>query len=162
MFWQVNKNVSLLSHDTIKLEPVLRNLRKNWKEIQVKVVVTYNATKLSFFTKMEDPILELASFFLFIILVAKDVTTITLVKQRPLFEKINEHGYLNKDSCKDVNSSADWLNINNISAECEKFDRKSFGVNIVKKKYHCIIDCIIDKVAHLLFILILNTKMNPA
>ena len=56
---------------------------------------------------MEDPILELASFFLFIILVAKDVTTITLVKQRTLFEKINEHGYLNKDSCKDVNSSVD-------------------------------------------------------
>ena len=55
---------------------------------------------------MEDLILELASFF-FIIFVAKDVITITLVKQRTHFEKINEHAYLNKDSCKDVNSSVD-------------------------------------------------------
>ena len=64
---------------------------------------------------------------------------IMLVKQRTLFEKINEHEYPYKDNvicnditnCKGVSYLVERFNINNSSAECEKFDRKSFGVNIV-------------------------------
>ena len=68
--------------------------------------------------------------------------------ERTLWERINEHGYRDKDSviynhitnCKGVSYLVDLLNINNDSAEPEKFDRKTFSVNIVKEN-----TCIIDK-----------------
>ena len=43
-------------------------------------------------------------------------------------------------NCKDVSYLVNLLNINNNSAEREKFDRKTFSVNIVKEE-----TCIIDK-----------------
>ena len=62
--------------------------------------------------------------------------------------KINEHGFRGKDSviykqitnCKGVSYLVDLLNINNNSAEREKFGRKTFTVNIVKEN-----TCIVDK-----------------
>ena len=63
-----------------------RNIRK---EVRVKFVVTYNTTKLSFFTNSKDRITKLASsnafyhFFLF----AQNVTTIILKKLREHFGK---------------------------------------------------------------------------
>ena len=69
-------------------------------------------------------------------------------KESTLWERINEHGYCDKDSviynhitiCKSVSYLVDLLNINNGSAEREKFDMKTFSVNIVKVN-----TCIIDK-----------------
>ena len=56
-------------------------------------------------------------------------------------ERINEHGYRDKDSviynhstnCKGVNYFVDLLRININSTEHGKLDRKIFGVNIVKE-----------------------------
>ena len=68
------------------IKKLKRNIRK---EVQVKFVVTYNTTKLSFFTNSKDRITKLASsnafyhFFLF----AQNVTTIILKKLREHFGK---------------------------------------------------------------------------
>ena len=94
------------------IKKLKRNIRK---EVQVKFVVTYNTTKLTFFTNMKDRITNIGK------------------TERTLCECINEHGYREKDSminnhitnCKGVSylTLVDLLNINNNSAERGKIDK---------------------------------------
>ena len=101
----------------------IKKLKRNTrKEIQVKFV-TYNTTKLSFFTNIKDCITKLA--FSFVVYhfrcpgchhdyIGKTETT--------LWERINEHGYRDKDSViynhitnyKGVSYLVDLLNIKNL------------------------------------------------
>ena len=84
--------------------------------------------------------------------------------ERILWERINEHGYRNKNNViynhiinwKYMSYLVDLFKINNNSAERQKFDTKSFSVNIVKQN-----TCIIDKARQrdiLLFKEALNIK----
>ena len=119
------------------------------KEFQVKFVVTYNTTKLSFFTNTKDCIAKLAFSFVVYYFSCPGCHHDYIGKtERTLWERINEHGYRDNDSvtydhvtnCKVVSYLVDLLNINNNSAERETFDRKTFSVNIAKEN-----TCIIDK-----------------
>ena len=123
-----------------------RNIRK---EVQVKFVVTYNATELSFFTNTKDHITKLGSSFVVYHFRCPGCHHNYIGKtEKTLWERINEHGYRNKNSviynhiinCEGMSYLVDLLNINNNSAERQIFDTKTFGVNIVKQN-----TCIIDK-----------------
>ena len=128
------------------IKKLKRNIRK---EVQVRFVVTYNTNKLNFFTNKKDCITKLASSFVVYHfrypVCHQDYIGKT---ERTLWERINEHGYCDKNSviynhitnCKGASYLVDLLNINNDSAEREKLDRKTFSVNIVNEN-----TCIIDK-----------------
>ena len=107
------------------------------KEVQVKFVVTCNTTKLSFFTNMKAPTTKLASSFtVYHFCCPWCYHNCIGKKKRKLWRRINKHGYHIKDSminkhitnCKGVNHLVDLVNFNYNSVECEKFDRKSFGI----------------------------------
>ena len=128
------------------LKKIKRNIQK---EDQVKFAVTFNITKLSFLTSTKDRIPKLASSFVVYHFRCPGCRHDYIGKtKRTLWERINEHGYRDKDNviynhitnCKGVSYLLDLLNINNNSAEHEKIDKKTFSINVVEEN-----TCITDK-----------------
>ena len=121
----------------------IRTLKKNTKKnVRVTFVVTYNTTKLSFYTNTKDRIDKLAHSYIVYKFCCPGCSKSYIGKtERTFFERINEHAFKDKNSvvynhvnnCDGVKYLVDLLNIDQVQRERDKFDKKVYSVTTVKE-----------------------------
>ena len=129
--------------EEILVKKCIRTLKKNIKkDVRVTFVVTYNTTKLSFYTNTKDRIDKLAHSYIVYKFCCPGCSKSYIGKtERTFFERINEHAFKDKNSvvynhvnnCDGVKYLVDLLNIDQVQTERDKFDEKILSVTTVKE-----------------------------
>ena len=121
----------------------IRSLKRNIKkDVTFQFVVTYNKTKLSFYTNTKDCIDKLAHSYLVCKFCFPGCSNnYTGKTERTFFERINEHAFKDKNSvvynhvnnCDEVKYLVDLLNIDQVQTERDKFDKKMHSIATAKE-----------------------------
>ena len=121
----------------------IRWLKRNIKkDVRVTFAVTYNTTKLSFYTNTKDGIDKLAHSCTVYKFCCPGCSKICIGKmERPYFERINKHAFKDKNSvvynhinnCDGVKYLVDLLDIDQVQTERDKIDKKMYFIETVKE-----------------------------
>ena len=105
-------------------------------------IVTYNTTKLSFYTNIKVRIDKLAHSYIVYKFCCPGCSKSSIGKtERTFFERINEYAFKDKNSvvynhinnCDGLKYLVDLLNIDQVQTERDKFDEKILSVTTVKE-----------------------------
>ena len=114
----------------------IRTLKKNTKKnVRVTFVVTYNTTKLSFYTNTKDRIDKLAhSCIVYKFYCPGCSKSYIGITKRTFFERINEHLFKDNNSLvyNHINN-CDGVKLGQIQTERDKFNKKIYCVTTVKE-----------------------------
>ena len=129
--------------EEILVKKCIRTLIKNnKKDVRVTFIVTYNTTKLSFYTNTKVPTDKLAHSYIVYKFCCPGCSKSSIGKtERTFFERINEHAFKDKNSvvynhinnCDGLKYLVDLLNIDQVQTERDKFDEKILSVTTVKE-----------------------------
>ena len=119
-------------------------LKKTIKKDQdVSFTVTYNTTKLSLYTNTKDRIDILAHSCVIYQFCCRECSKRNIGKtEGTSFERIDEHAFKGKNSvvynhinsCEGVKYLVDFLNIEEVQKERDKFDKKIYSVTTVEEQ----------------------------